>query len=272
MQTSPYRSYTPTPLFASLIVPLLLIACLLLATKAKAHFGMVIPQDSIITQEKRSTRLALSFSHPFENIGMKLELPKKFYVTANQKTTDLLKTLTPATVMDHNSWETEFTFTRPGVYTFIMEPKPYWEPAEDLSIIHYTKTVVPAFGDDVGWDRPAGLPTEIVPLLRPFGNYQGNSFVGQVLVAGKPAAGAEVEVEFYNRSDSLQSPSDYHITQLVKADNNGIFSFTCPLPGWWGFAALSEADYTLKDPEGNEKGVELGAVIWVYFDRLPLAD
>ena len=36
---------------------------------------------------------------------------------------------------------------------FYMEPKPYWEPAEDCFIIHYTKTVVTAFGDDEGWDR-----------------------------------------------------------------------------------------------------------------------
>jgi cobalt/nickel transport protein len=43
------------------------------------------------------------------------------------------------------------------------------------------------------------------------------------------------------------------------------------LAGWWGFAALSQADYTLKDPQGNEKGVELGAVLWTYLDKLPEA-
>jgi cobalt/nickel transport protein len=115
------------------------------------------------------------------------------------------------------------------------------------------------------------LPTEIIPLLRPFGNYAGNGFSGQVLVQGKPVAGAEVEVEFYNKDNTLQSRSDYHVTQLIKADQNGIFTFTCPLAGWWGFAALSQAEYTLKDPQGNEKGVELGAVLWTYLDKLPEA-
>jgi len=55
---------------------------------------------------------------------------------------------------------------RPGVYAFFMEPNPYWEPAEDCFIVHYTKTVVTAFGDDEGWDEEIGLKTEIVPLSK----------------------------------------------------------------------------------------------------------
>lgn len=248
---------------------LLSSAICVFAKSALAHFGMVIPDPHIIDQEKKETTLTLSFSHPFENIGMDLTSPKKFTVTTGDSTTDLLASLQKISFMEHQSWESEYRFTRPGVYQFVMEPTPYWEPAEDLSIIHYTKTIIPAFGDDQGWDTPVGLPTEIVPLIRPFGNFAGNSFVGQVLVNGKPLAGAEVEVEFYNEGDRLQPVSDYHITQLVKADQNGIFTFSCPLAGWWGFAALSEADYTLPDPKGDEKGVELGAVLWTYFDALP---
>jgi len=54
---------------------------------------------------------------------------------------------------------------------------------------------------------------------------------------------------------------------VVRADANGVFAFTCPRAGWWGFAALNEADYTLKNPKGEDKGVELGAVLWVYMDE-----
>jgi cobalt/nickel transport protein len=241
------------------------------AGHAFAHFGMLIPDQHIIQQEKKDTTLTLAFSHPFENIGMDLIQPRKFTVTTSGETTDLSSTLKQTTFMEHKGWESSYNFSRPGVYQFVMEPTPYWEAAEDLSIIHYTKTIIPAFGDDEGWDEPVGLPTEIVPLLRPFGNYAGNSFSGQVLVKGTPAAGAEVEVEFYNKGNALHPESDYHVTQVIKADGNGIFTFTCPLAGWWGFAALSEADYTLKDPEGNEKGVELGAVLWTYLDKLPEA-
>lgn len=241
------------------------------ATSASAHFGMVIPSSSIITQEKRIAEFNLSFSHPFEMVGMKLEKPANFSVIVDGRI-DLTEKLEPTKVMGFDSWKTEFKFARPGVYHFVMEPKPYWEPAEDVSIIHYTKTIVAAYGAEEGWDKPAGLPAEIVPMMRPFGNYAGNSFVGQVLIDGKPLAHAEVEVELYNEEKKYTQPSDYHITQVVKADEKGIFSFTCPKAGWWGFAALTEADYTIKDPAGNDKGVEIGAVLWTYMDEFKLAE
>jgi cobalt/nickel transport protein len=144
------------------------------AGQALAHFGMIIPENSIITQDQKNTTLTLSFSHPFENIGMDLVQPKQFTVTANGKTSDLVATLKPATFMGHKAWSCDYTFTRPGIYQFVMEPTPYWEPAEDLSIIHYTKTIIPAFGEDQGWDEPIGLPTEIIALQRPFGNRSGS--------------------------------------------------------------------------------------------------
>ncbi|MCI5144255.1 MAG: DUF4198 domain-containing protein [Candidatus Electrothrix sp. AR3] len=240
------------------------LACL--TGEALAHFGMIIPSENIVTPKKKSISLDLSFSHPFEIIVMDLVKPKKFYMVSEGKQEDLLGKLKESKVMDHTAWTTDVKIKKPGVYGFVMEPTPYWEPAEDLHIIHYTKTLIAAFGDDQGWDEPLGIATEIVPLTRPFGNYAGNSFSGQVLLKGKPVSGAEVEVEFYNQGKKLTAPSDYHVTQVVKADENGVFTFACPLAGWWGFSALNEADYTIKDPDGKEKGVELGAVLWTYLD------
>lgn len=250
------------------IVPVLFATLVLSSLSAQAHFGMVIPDKSTITQKARSATLTLSFSHPFEQRGMDLVKPKHFTVTRDEETTDLLSSLKPAEVMDHNGWTTTYRFKRPGVYQFAMEPQPYWEPAEDVFIIHYTKTIVAAFGEEDGWQEPIGLPTEIVPMLRPFGNYAGNSFTGQVLRKGEPVSGAEVEVELYNQ-ELLTPPTDYHITQVIKADNQGRFTFTCPLPGWWGFAALSTADTTITGPDGKQKDVEMGAVLWTYFNPLP---
>lgn len=237
------------------------------AGQSYAHFGMVVPSNNIVEPQKKNVQMTLSFSHPFEVIGMELVKPNKFYMVMDGKQTDLLTTLQQTPVMDHLSWKTEVGFKRPGVYWFVMEPKPYWEPAEDVFIIHYSKTVVAAFGADQGWDQPLGLATEIVPLLRPFGNYAGNSFTGRVLLKGKAVANTEVEVEFYNKDKIIGAASDYHVTQVIKTDDNGIFTFTCPLAGWWGFAALNEADYTLKAPDGTDKSVELGAILWLYFDE-----
>ncbi|SDO58924.1 DUF4198 domain-containing protein [Desulforhopalus singaporensis] len=256
---------TSAPVVTLFTAVLLILLGLGSPSRSHAHFGMVIPEQPVITQHNKTTNLSLSFSHPFENIGMDLDAPAKFFVTVNGKVQDLTDTLTSSQFMDHNSWSSGFSFKRPGIYTFVMEPSPYWEPAEDVFIIHYTKTIIPAYGEDQGWDKPAGLPVEIIPRTRPFGNYAGNSFTGQVLIDGKPAPNTEVEVELYN-TRQLSAPSDYHITQVVATDDNGIFHFTCPLPGWWGFAALTEAPYTLKDKQGAEKGVELGGVLWTYFD------
>lgn len=249
-------------------VSLAALAFITLAQPVYAHFGMVIPDEPIINQEHRQSTVNLSFSHPFEGVGMNLPQPKEVMVSRDGKSESLQDQLKSASIMGHQGWQFTYKFKRPGVYTFTMEPQPYWEPAEDLSIIHYTKTIVPAYGADSGWDQPVGLPAEIVPLTRPFGNYAGNSFTGKVLINGEPSANAEVEVEYYNSDGKAVAPSDYHITQVVKTDANGVFSFTCPRAGWWGFAALSEADYTLKNPEGKDKPVEIGAVFWTYMSAM----
>ncbi len=241
------------------------VGCLLITTRSFAHFGMIIPSDSMVmADDNRTIELNLSFSHPFEGNGMDLEKPKSFLVIENGKQKNLTPNLVPATVMDHKAWKAEYAIKRPGLYLFCTEPKPYWEPMEDCFILHYTKTVVTAFGIDDGWDAEAGLKTEIVPLSKPFALYAGNLFQGIVKLDGKPVPYAEVEVEYYNKDKKAKAPTDYMITQTLKADANGVFSYAAPRSGWWGFAALNTADYKLKK-DGVPKDVELGAVIWVQF-------
>ena len=240
--------------------------CLLAAGPAAAHYGMVIPSDPMVSGEDgRSVGLTLSFSHPFERQGMTLEPPVAFGVTREGDRTDLLGALEPTTVMGSPGFMLEHALDRPGTYVFAMEPQPYWEPAEDSFITHHTKTYVSAFGDDAGWDAELGLPTEIVPLSKPFGLYEGNVFQGIVKLDGEPVPFAEVEVEHLSEDAPGVAPSELMITQTVKADGNGVFTYAAPAPGWWGFAALNTADYTLPQ-EGEEKPVELGAVLWVRFE------
>jgi cobalt/nickel transport protein len=238
------------------------------AAPACSHFGMLIPSDSMVMQDdSRSIALTLSFSHPFEMAGMDLVKPKVFSVVARGMNQELLGSLEATRVMDHQAWKAVYPVKRPGVYVFYMEPQPYWEPAEDAFIIHYTKTVVTAFGDDEGWDAEIGLKTEIVPLSKPFGLYAGNVFQGIVRLNGKAVPFAEVEVEYYNIDRKYTAPTDYMITQTIKADGSGVFSYAAPIAGWWGFAALNDADFKLSH-QGEEKNVELGAVIWVHFHKM----
>ncbi|MEM9348809.1 MAG: DUF4198 domain-containing protein [Pseudomonadota bacterium] len=243
------------------------LSSLVAAAPALAHYGMIIPEDPMISQEDgRSVALTMSFSHPFELDGMMLDRPVSFSVTHEGTETDLLGSLEDATVMAEQGYTLDFPLERPGTYIFAMEPQPYWEPAEDAFIIHYTKTYVTAYGDDEGWDTELGLKTEIVPLSKPFGLWERNVFQGIVKLDGEAVPYAEVEVEFFNEGDNATVPDDLMITQTVKADAFGVFTYAPPSDGWWGFAALNTADYTLPQ-EGEDKAVELGAVIWVHFEE-----
>ena len=203
---------------------------------------------------------------------MEMAKPKQFGVWLDGKKQDLLGTLKeekakgPEQKDKFTFWSADYKIRRPGDYIFYVEPKPYWEPAEDVFIVHYTKVCVNALGLEAGWDQPVGLETEIVPLTRPYGLWTGNLVTGQVLLKGKPVPFAEVEIEYLNESAGnpaiVKAPAEPYITQVVKADSNGVFSYAMPRAGWWGFAALSEADWKLKH-DNQEKGVEIGAVYWV---------
>ena len=244
------------------------------ANSALAHFGTITPSDDIVTQDdNRTINLEVKFIHPMELHYMEMVKPKQFGVVHSGKKTDLLGTLeatkgnSPDQTEKFTFWTTDYQIKRPGDYTFYVEPTPYWEPAEDLFIIHYTKVCVNAFGLEEGWDEPVGLETEIIPYTRPYGLWTGNLFTGQVLVNGKPVPNAEVEIEYLNESPGnisvIHPPSDAYVTQVVKADANGVFSYAMPKAGWWGFSALNEADRTIKQ-DGVDKNIEIGAVYWVH--------
>lgn len=245
--------------------PAALLLLFALSGSASAHFGMAIPSTPVVEEQEDATiTVELSFSHPMERAGMPLAKPKAVQVVVDGRSDDVAAALRPVRVMEHDAWRFDYTVKRPGVYAVVMEPEPYWEPAEDCFIVHYTKTYVAAFGEEEGWDEPIGLKTEIVPLTRPFGNYAGNVFQGLVLLDGKPVANAEVEVEYYNRDGKYAAPNEYMVTQVVKADANGVFTYGIPFAGWWGFAALNTADEQMTH-EGEPKDIELGAVLWAEF-------
>lgn len=257
-------------------IPAIIILTVVMAVTAPAlaHFGVIIPSDDIVTQDDaRALNLQVKFIHPLEMHYMEMARPKQFGVVHSGKKTDLLDSLkaargkSPDQTESFTMWTAEYPIRRPGDHTFYVQPDPYWEPAEDVFIVHYTKVCVSAFGLEEGWDEPVGLETEIIPLTRPYGLWTGNLFTGQVLLNGKPVPFAEVEIEYLNESPGNVSivipPADPYVTQVVKADANGVFSYAMPRAGWWGFAALNAADWKLKHDD-QEKGVEIGAVYWVH--------
>ena len=243
-------------------------ALALCSSSASAHFQMIVPSDDMVKQDENKTlNLDLLFWHPYEGIGMHMVKPAQFGVLSQGKNTDLLSSLKPTKTKDiegntFDTFGTQYKMKRPGDHTFYVEPQPYWEPAEEAFIVHYTKVVVNGFGMEEGWDEEVGLKTEIVPLTRPYGLWTGNVFQGIVKVNGKPVPYSEVEVEYYAENNAVNPPADPFITQVVKADGNGVFTYAMPKAGRWGFAALNEDDKTMKH-DGKEYPVEIGAVLWV---------
>ena len=125
-------------------------AIALTALPAYAHFGVLMPGSELVNRPKTPLELTLAFCHPVEQNGMNLAKPEAFDVWQNGKKTSLLNTLKETQVLKHEAWKSTFTVTRPGTYSFAFTPKPYWEPAEDKFIVHYTKVVVGAMGDEEG--------------------------------------------------------------------------------------------------------------------------
>ena len=238
-------------------------ACFLVLTvSASAHFQQITPSADVLPEGGPVT-LDLVFTHPVDGGPvMAMERPSRVGVRAGGTTTDLLPTLAEKPVDGAMAWTLTHDLAEPGAAVFFVEPQPYWEPAEGKYIVHYTKVVVDSYASGEGWDELVGMPVEIRPLTRPTGLWTGNLFTGVVLMAGAPVPFAEVEVEFIN-DGTVTPPNDAFVTQVITADANGTFSYTMPRAGWWGFAALLEADTPMTSPEGEEVPIELGALMWV---------
>lgn len=247
---------------------LIIFTGLFVSQSAFAHFQMIIPSDDMVKQgESRKLNIDVMFWHPFEGHGMDMVKPVQFGVLNEGKKKDLLGDLQAAKKKDRagnakDAFSLTYAIKRPGDHIFFTVPKPYWEPAEESFIIHYTKVIVNAFGLEEGWDEEVGLKTEITPLTRPYGLYTGNVFQGVVKVNGEAVPFSEVEVEYFDEKGDLTAPADPMITQVVKADENGVFTYAMPRAGWWGFAALNEDEATMSH-DGKEYPIEIGAVLWV---------
>ncbi len=239
---------------------LILSLVLLLTTVLNAHFQVIKPENDVVTNTKMQ-KIELRFMHPFEQTYMEMKKPNSFGYFLDGKKVDLTNKLKSEKIKNFQTWTYEQKFKEIGDYIFYVDPVPYFEPSEGKFIRHLTKTIIDVHNAGEGWDVPVGLKAEIIPLTRPYSLYKGNIFSGTVLYKGKSVPYAEIEIEFYNDTKKV-APTDGHITQVIKADKNGVFHYAMPFKGWWGFAALIEDDVKIKH-DGKEYPVELGALIWV---------
>ena len=261
------------------ILPLVVaLGLMMTAMPSFAHFQTIYTPDAAMTRGGKIP-LSLVFTHPFEaGHTMDMGTPERFFVVSSRgenppKKKDLLNTLNPITwtslTNSGKAFETTYS-ARGGDHVFCLIPEPYWEAEEGFYIKQNTKVIVNVGGEPGAWMEPVGVPTEIVPLAKPYDRWTGNVFQGKVLFNGKPVSGAEVEIEYMNhkplqnekrfaREAEVTAPQDAFVLQTIFADENGVFTFGIPRAGWWGFAALD------LDPEYTYKGKKCSrdAVIWI---------
>lgn len=234
---------------------LILLFCFTLF--ANAHFLTIIPTtDNVSFNKEANLKIDSMFIHPFLQTGMTMEKPLGIYVNSKNAKLPLEQT----TKFNHKAWSATYQIKRPGVYKFFTIPKPYFEKSEEKFISHVPKVIVSAYGLEKGWDEPIGLKYEIIPMVKPFALYAGNLFQGRVLHDGKPASHINVEIELYNEF-GLKAATQAHITQTIKTNKDGVFSFVMNHKGWWGFAALINEG---QKKYGNKMYViENGALLWI---------
>lgn len=244
---------------------------MMIPAAAHAHFLLEYTTETMI-ERPGDVPVKLIFWHPFDNGHvMDLEMPQEFFMIHNGEKVDLKGSLEPVTFTGGENEGAAFRgvvpVKRSGDYVLVTVPVPYYEESEDIYIQQLTKAFLNRNELPTDWMEPVGLPTEIVPLNKPYNVLAGSTFTGQVLANGAPVAGAEIEIEFMAAEPDMESAAAS--TPVVSpppggavvavSDANGYFTFGIPRAGYWGFAALGSG------PETEHEGKELSqdAVIWI---------
>ena len=259
------------------LLPLLLV-WLLGATPAPGHVQVLVPlerEGHIAPAGVCGFDLRL-LEHASQNgPALAMGRPRQFGVLVNHKQCNLVDRLKEKASGGQPAYAAEFTMQQAGAHVVYLEPAPYWEPAEQVMVTHFAKVIVnscdarlptdSAMGWEnwEGWDTLVGLPVEIEPLVQCTSLWTGSAFTGIVRVKGKPAPRCRVEVEYLNDQGALKLPDNSFLTQILKTNPKGEFTFVPPRAGWWALTAIPESKQMTRSPEGKKVKAELGGVLWI---------
>ncbi|MFP4049479.1 MAG: DUF4198 domain-containing protein, partial [Desulfovermiculus sp.] len=240
---------------------------------AQAHFQTLYTPESALNKGEE-LNFKLVFTHPFDaGHTMDMEKPLEFFAVHKGEKTDLTDDLQPITwqSLDNSgrAYEASHALRGMGDWVFALTPAPYFEEKEDAYIQQLTKAIVNVQGLPTDWDSELGMKAEIVPLDKPYALWTGNVFRGVVKSEGKPVPHAEIEVEYLNHEPLMdknafaeepqaEAPQSAFVTQTIKANEHGEFTYGVPEEGWWGFCALGVGP----DKEYKDKELSQDAVIW----------
>ena len=256
----------------------LLLGIVLYATSAFAHVQVLLPveRDGKILRGGVCRLNLRLVEHASQNgPGLAMGPPQRFGVVVNHKKKNLEELVKATEAGGEPAFTAEYRMTEPGAHVFYLEPAPYWEPAEQVMVTHYAKVIANSCGANLptesemgwenweGWDTLVGLPVEIEPLVQCTSLWTGSAFTGIVRVKGKPAPRCRVEVEYLNDQGALKLPDNSFLTQILKTNPKGEFTFVPSRAGWWALTAIPETRKSARNPDGKKVKAELGGVLWI---------
>jgi cobalt/nickel transport protein len=250
---------------------------------ADAHFQLLYTPETAL-DGAQALHFVMVFSHPAHGgPSMEMSAPEEFFVVSQRGDdgepvkTDLEDSLQAIEWQSKDgrvrAYEARLArnATRSlGDYVFVFQSGPYLEEQEDKYIQQFTKTFVNVGGVPGNWAEPVGLPTEIVPLDKPYANWTGGVFRGVVLSGGEPVPHAELEVEYVNHPLDIDThrfadtpqvvlPHGSFGTMGIRANERGEFTIGLARAGWWGVCAVAVGPKT----EHDGKPLSQDAVIWI---------
>ena len=259
---------------------MVLSAGLLLSGVALAHVQIMVISEETVSGQKGAVRdIDIQFADHAMEIGplLSMDRPKTCGVLVNGRKHDLRDALVARQEAGKNAFSCTYSVTEPGAHVMYLEPAPYWDPSEEVVVTHYAKVIFNSCGAGLktksamgwenweGWDAQVGFPVEIEPLVQCTSLWTGAEFRGVVRnEKGKPFPSCRIEVEYYNKDGAVAVPDASFITQILKTDKNGVFSFVPVRAGWWGLTALPEMDKRVKGPQGNLVEAEIGGALWIH--------
>jgi len=252
------------------------IISLVIAGMALGHVQLMVPNNSTMDSQKGAMRkIDIRFVEHASLNGPLLPMgkPEQYGVLVNGKKYDLNESLKAIKEDDKIRYTSTFKIKEAGAHVMYLEPAPYWEAAEQVMVTHYTKVIFNSCGVDIeteshlgwenweGWHQMVGFPVEIEPLVNCTALWTGSVFRGVVYLNNKPVAFSRIEVEYYNENLDLKQTNKSYITQIIKTDAHGQFSFTLLKEGWWAFTAIPESNEVTENPDGEEVGAEMGGTL-----------
>jgi len=233
-----------------------LLSPALLATPAGAHFQSIYTPNYVIDLPGEIP-LKLIFWHPFfvgPNVDM--PLPERVYAISRFQEIDLMPSLRETVFHGPQNPAVAYDVTLPvrqvGDYVVVVEGGLFYDETAGGYIQQFTKAVLNRGGFPTDWNIPVGLPTEIIPLTKPYNVMAGSTFTGMLTRDGEPLPFWEVEIVYLSAEPDMETntvgeetisppPGGYLV---VTTDPNGIFTVGIPRAGFWGFGALGSGPET----------------------------